>query len=270
MVEDAPILILDEATSSVDTRTEELIQKAMDALTVDRTSFVIAHRLSTIRDADMILVMNHGDIVEAVRMRSCSPKAVSTPTSTTASSPSPTDSPFWLADSQEPHVPKDVRSLFISAGIRLLCGSQEEFGREVAADCDLAGFVQCCVCEIERALQLCYVGNEQGRGQAVRNGGGVVACKIERCVCWNVCPAGFGLLRGQSVDGIEQMMNGDLGALVDCHVPMASAGCACAQRSVRNMCDSDCVGLIFRILKCDGNGLFRMNQQITSRINHEL
>ena len=65
MVEDAPILILDEATSSVDTRTEVLIQKAMDALTVDRTSFVIAHRLSTIRDADMILVMNHGDIVES-------------------------------------------------------------------------------------------------------------------------------------------------------------------------------------------------------------
>ncbi len=65
MVEDAPILILDEATSSIDTRTEELIQKAMDALTVDRTSFVIAHRLSTIRDADMILVMNHGDIVES-------------------------------------------------------------------------------------------------------------------------------------------------------------------------------------------------------------
>ena len=65
MVEDAPILILDEATSSVDTRTEELIQKSMDALTVDRTSFVIAHRLSTIRDADMILVMNHGDIVES-------------------------------------------------------------------------------------------------------------------------------------------------------------------------------------------------------------
>ncbi|MEE1294591.1 ABC transporter ATP-binding protein [Bifidobacterium merycicum] len=64
MVEDAPILILDEATSSVDTRTEELIQKAMDALTVGRTSFVIAHRLSTIRDADMILVMDGGDIVE--------------------------------------------------------------------------------------------------------------------------------------------------------------------------------------------------------------
>ncbi|KFI45940.1 ATP-binding cassette, subfamily B [Bifidobacterium bohemicum] len=64
MVQDAPILILDEATSSVDTRTEELIQKAMDELTVGRTSFVIAHRLSTIRDADMILVMNHGDVVE--------------------------------------------------------------------------------------------------------------------------------------------------------------------------------------------------------------
>lgn len=64
MVQDATILILDEATSSVDTRTEELIQKAMDALTVDRTSFVIAHRLSTIRDADMILVMNHGDVIE--------------------------------------------------------------------------------------------------------------------------------------------------------------------------------------------------------------
>ena len=64
MVEDAPILILDEATSSVDTRTEELIQKAMDVLTVGRTSFVIAHRLSTIRDADMILVMDGGDIVE--------------------------------------------------------------------------------------------------------------------------------------------------------------------------------------------------------------
>ncbi|RBP97829.1 ABC transporter [Bifidobacterium aemilianum] len=64
MVQAAPILILDEATSSVDTRTEELIQKAMDALTVGRTSFVIAHRLSTIKDADMILVVNHGDVVE--------------------------------------------------------------------------------------------------------------------------------------------------------------------------------------------------------------
>lgn len=61
---DPQILILDEATSSVDTRTEILIQKAMDTLMKGRTSFVIAHRLSTIRDADLILVMNEGDIVE--------------------------------------------------------------------------------------------------------------------------------------------------------------------------------------------------------------
>ena len=61
---DKKLLILDEATSSVDTRTEEEIQKAMDTLTKDRTSFIIAHRLSTIRNADMILVMDHGDIVE--------------------------------------------------------------------------------------------------------------------------------------------------------------------------------------------------------------
>jgi len=61
---DPRILILDEATSSVDTRTEILIQRAMDNLMKDRTSFVIAHRLSTIRNADLILVMNHGDIVE--------------------------------------------------------------------------------------------------------------------------------------------------------------------------------------------------------------
>ncbi len=61
---DPKILILDEATSSVDTRTEELIQKAMDNLMAGRTSFVIAHRLSTIRNADLILVMNEGDIIE--------------------------------------------------------------------------------------------------------------------------------------------------------------------------------------------------------------
>ena len=61
---DPKILILDEATSSVDTRTEERIQMAMDNLMEGRTSFIIAHRLSTIRDADVILVMNHGDIVE--------------------------------------------------------------------------------------------------------------------------------------------------------------------------------------------------------------
>ena len=62
---DPKILILDEATSSVDTRTEILIQKGMENLMKGRTSFVIAHRLSTIRNADLILVMDHGDIVEA-------------------------------------------------------------------------------------------------------------------------------------------------------------------------------------------------------------
>ena len=65
MIEDAPMLILDEATSSVDTRTELQIQKAMEALTVGRTSFVIAHRLSTIKNSDKILVMRDGDIVES-------------------------------------------------------------------------------------------------------------------------------------------------------------------------------------------------------------
>ncbi len=64
MIKNAPFLILDEATSSVDTRTEELVQKAMDKLTEGRTSFIIAHRLSTIKNADMILVMNEGNIIE--------------------------------------------------------------------------------------------------------------------------------------------------------------------------------------------------------------
>lgn len=64
MIENAPMLILDEATSSVDTRTEVLIQRAMDKLTEGRTSFIIAHRLSTIKNADLILVMKDGDIIE--------------------------------------------------------------------------------------------------------------------------------------------------------------------------------------------------------------
>lgn len=64
MVDGAPMLILDEATSNVDTRTEQMIQSAMDALTANKTSFVIAHRLSTIKNADLILVLDHGDIVE--------------------------------------------------------------------------------------------------------------------------------------------------------------------------------------------------------------
>ena len=64
MIEDAPFLILDEATSNVDTRTEELVAKAMDKLTEGRTSFIIAHRLSTIKNADLILVMKDGNIIE--------------------------------------------------------------------------------------------------------------------------------------------------------------------------------------------------------------
>ncbi len=65
MIENAPLLILDEATSSIDTRTELQVQRVMDALTEGRTSFIIAHRLSTIRNADLILVMRDGDIVES-------------------------------------------------------------------------------------------------------------------------------------------------------------------------------------------------------------
>jgi ATP-binding cassette subfamily B protein len=64
MIQNSPMLILDEATSSVDTRTEVITQQAMDQLTEHRTSFVIAHRLSTIRNADIILVLRDGDIVE--------------------------------------------------------------------------------------------------------------------------------------------------------------------------------------------------------------
>jgi ATP-binding cassette subfamily B protein len=65
VVQNSPLLILDEATSSVDTRTEKIIQKAMNDLTVGRTSFIIAHRLSTIKDADTILVMKDGNIIES-------------------------------------------------------------------------------------------------------------------------------------------------------------------------------------------------------------
>ena len=64
MMQNTPFLILDEATSNVDTRTEELVQKAMDKLTEGRTSFIIAHRLSTIKNADLILVMKDGNIIE--------------------------------------------------------------------------------------------------------------------------------------------------------------------------------------------------------------
>ena len=63
-VADPPVLILDEATSSIDTRTEELVQKGMDALMTGRTTFVIAHRLSTVQNADAIMVLDHGRIIE--------------------------------------------------------------------------------------------------------------------------------------------------------------------------------------------------------------
>ena len=65
MIKNSPMLILDEATSSVDTRTELIIQQAMDQLMEGRTSFVIAHRLSTIKNADVILVIKDGDILES-------------------------------------------------------------------------------------------------------------------------------------------------------------------------------------------------------------
>ena len=63
-VADPPVMILDEATSSIDTHTEAIVQRGMDALMTGRTTFVIAHRLSTIRNADRILVINHGEVVE--------------------------------------------------------------------------------------------------------------------------------------------------------------------------------------------------------------
>ena len=65
MIADKPMLILDEATSSVDTRTELQIQRAMDKLMENRTSFVIAHRLSTIKNSDLILVLKDGDVIES-------------------------------------------------------------------------------------------------------------------------------------------------------------------------------------------------------------
>ena len=64
MISRAPMLILDEATSSIDTRTEKYIQESMDSLMKNRTSFVIAHRLSTIKNADLILVLKDGDVIE--------------------------------------------------------------------------------------------------------------------------------------------------------------------------------------------------------------
>ena len=63
-VADPPVMILDEATSSIDTRTEAIVQRGMDALMYDRTTFVIAHRLSTVRNSNVIVVLDHGRIIE--------------------------------------------------------------------------------------------------------------------------------------------------------------------------------------------------------------
>src|SRR5699024_10304388 len=71
ILSDALMMILDEATSSVDTRTEILIQEAMNNLMIDRTNFVIAHRLSTTKDADVILVMDQGNVIEKAHMMNC-------------------------------------------------------------------------------------------------------------------------------------------------------------------------------------------------------
>ena len=81
-----PMLILDEATSSIDTRTEVRIQKAFARMMQGRTSFIVAHRLSTIREADVILVMKDGHIVSRAATTSCLLQTASTPSSTTASS----------------------------------------------------------------------------------------------------------------------------------------------------------------------------------------
>ena len=109
---DPPVLILDEATSSVDTRTEVLIQRAMNRLMEGRTSFVIAHRLSTIRDADVILVMNKGRIVEQgthdelLAKRRLLPRALRVASSRRRSSPS--RSPRGCRASRHPP-PRDLR-----------------------------------------------------------------------------------------------------------------------------------------------------------------
>lgn len=77
-VADPPVLILDEATSSIDTRTEKLIERGMDRIMRGRTTFMIAHRLSTVRDADAIMVLEHGRIIERGTHEECSPSAAST------------------------------------------------------------------------------------------------------------------------------------------------------------------------------------------------
>ena len=81
---DPPVLILDEATSSIDTRTETLIERGMDSLMEGRTVFVIAHRLSTVRNSQAILVLEHGQIIERATTPSCWPSTASITSSTPA------------------------------------------------------------------------------------------------------------------------------------------------------------------------------------------
>ena len=112
---DPTILILDEATSSVDTRTEVLIQRAMAALRSNRTSFVIAHRLSTIRDADIILVMEAGQIVEQGHHDELLARTARTPASTTRSSPRP---PSRSPDSEESPSADAGRGQLVAEAVR--------------------------------------------------------------------------------------------------------------------------------------------------------
>ena len=109
-----PMLILDEATSSIDTRTEVRIQKAFARMMQGRTSFIVAHRLSTIREADVILVMKDGHIVERATTTNCWPQAASTPSCTTASSR------VWRPE-PKPHKTTKIPSELLQTGFFRVC-----------------------------------------------------------------------------------------------------------------------------------------------------
>ncbi len=89
MLRNPPVLILDEATSSLDTQTEHAVQRALDTLAAGRTTITIAHRLSTIRDADQIIVLDHGSVVDEARTRRCSAREAATPAWSAAAGRSP-------------------------------------------------------------------------------------------------------------------------------------------------------------------------------------